>query len=86
MFEEEMFTSQNWIRQMRLSTQLFINVLGFGFNLSGAVVYALLRAPLVSVFFLAMVLYSYQRIYHFMTFLDACECTLKDELGKENEN
>jgi len=66
---------------MRLSTQLFINVLGFGFNLSGAVVYALLRAPLVSVFFVAVMFMSYQRIYHVMSFLDACEAATgeKDE-------
>lgn len=67
---------------MRLSTQLFIHVLGFSFNLSGAILmaltghYSFVAACLVCMFL------SYQRIYHVMEFLDACEAAT----GDSNEN
>jgi len=67
---------------MRLSTQLLINVVGFAFNLSMTILFALLHEPLIVGIGLVMMFFSYQRIYHFMQFLDACECTL----GEENED
>ncbi len=58
---------------MKSSTRLLIDVAGFGFNLSGAILFAVLRQPLMALIFVAIMFISYQGIHRVMDFLDACD-------------
>lgn len=63
---------------MRLSTRLFVNLLGFSLNLSGAIVMALTGQHLFVAACLVCMFISYQRIHHVMEFLDVCEAATGD--------
>lgn len=58
---------------MRLSTQLLIHVGGFALNLSGALFMAIVHQYFFVGLCAVCMFLSYQRIYHVMEFLDACE-------------